>query len=156
MSLFCLCIVNDVIKKNDIIFYSRCLKSLAGHHKRGIKFFVDWSEPIISHIPKDSFVINIVDSPKSDNCEMFLLPDGWYHNGYTNSLAFKERMKFLQDISDIFINGNHSVEFYLGLSGTRPEEFFDVTLKKGNLTDYLNETVGVDGAEDGLHISIVP
>lgn len=156
MSLFCLCIVGDIKNNSEIAFFTQQIKSLAKHNNRGIKFFVDWSEPLISRIQKDSLIINILDSPASDNCELFLLPDGWYNNGNTNKLAFSKRMKFLQDVSNIFINRKYSVELYLGQSGTHPDDFFDVTLKNHNLIDYLTKTVGVYGADDGVHISIVP
>lgn len=157
MSLICLCVVENVKKDGKIDFYTQQLETLAKRHKRGIKFSVDWPEPLLSHIQKDSLVINILDCPESDNCELFLLPDGWYCNGLTNNLAFRERMKFLQDISDVFINGQCGVEIYLGLSGTNPEDFFDVSLKNDVLTDYLAKTVGVDGIDsNGVHISVIP
>lgn len=156
MSLICLSVVEDIRKHSEIVFYTQQIETLAKQHERGIKFFVDWSEPLISHIQKDSFVINILDCPESDNCELFLLPDGWYSNGRTDNLAFRERMKFLQDISSVFIDRKYNVELYLGQSGTHPEDFFNVTLKNNDLVDYLAKTVGVDGVDSGVHISVIP
>ena len=85
MSLFCFCIVEN-IKKSEIDLCSQKLKTLAKKHNRGIKFSIDWYDPILSGIKKDSFIINITDNPESDNCELFLLPDGWYYNGETIKL----------------------------------------------------------------------
>jgi len=155
MSLFCLCVVENIRENSEVIFYTQQIKTIAKHYKRGIKFVVDWYEPIISCIQKDSLVINILDCSECDNCELFLLPDGWYSNGQTNKLAFRERMKFLQDICNIFIDGKYSVDLYLGQSGIRPEEFVDVTINSKDLTDYLTKTIGVNGIEDGVHISII-
>lgn len=156
MSLICLCVVENIRKNSEIVFYKQQLETVAKHHKRGVKFSVDWSEPIISHIQKDSFIINITDCPESDNCELFLLPDGWYVNGYTNKLPFRERMKFLQDISNIFNSNNYNADLYLGLSGTEPEDFLSITLKNNNLVDYLSDTVGVNGIDfDGVRIKVV-
>ena len=156
MSLFCLCVVENIRTKNEIVFYTQQIEIRAKHYKRGIKFFVDWSEPLMSHIQKDALVINILDCPEADNCELFLLPDGWYSNGQTNTLTLRERMKFLQNISKVFINGEYKVDLYLGQSGTDQEDFFDVTLKSNDLVDYLTKTVGINGVDDGLHINVIP
>lgn len=155
MSLICLCIVEDIRNNNDILFYTRQLETIAKNHNRGIKFFVDWSEPVISFIQKDSFIINILDCPTSNNCELFLLPDGWYSNGQADEVAFRERMTFLQEVTSVFISRGHGVELYLGQSGTHPEDFFDVTLNNNDLSGYLAKTIGVDGIDDGVHISII-
>ena len=155
MSLFCFCIVEN-IKKSEIDLCSQKLKTLAKKHNRGIKFSIDWSDPILSGIKKDSFIINITDNPESDNCELFLLPDGWYYNGETNELAFSERMLLLQDISNVFIDRGYIVEIFLGVSGMRPDELFNVKLKMEDLINYLTKTVGVVGADGGTHISIIP
>ncbi len=155
MSLICLCIT-DVSDKSEVVFYRQRLEALANYHKCGILFSVDWPEPIVTHNNKDSFIINIVDCPASENCELFLLPDGWYYNGCTNSLTFKERMSFLQDIASILIEGRHHIDFYLGQSGTAPEEFVDITLQCQDLIEYLSQTIGIDGADNGVHISIIP
>ena len=156
MSLFCLCVVEDIKERNKILFYTQQLMALAKRYKRGIKFFVDWSEPIVSRIKKDSLVINVLDCPESDNCEMFLLPNGWYSNGETNELTFRERIKFLQDISNVFIKSQYSIDIYLGNSGTHANEFFNITLKSCNLIDYLTKTVGLNGVNNGIHISVTP
>lgn len=157
MSLICLCVVENIRNNSEIVFYKQQTEALAKLHKRGIKFSVDWPEPIMSCIQKDSFIISIVDCPESDNCELFLMPDGWCCNGRTNKLAFRERMKFLQDISAIFINREYSVDLYMGLSGNDPEDYFNVALKNNDLVDYLTRTVGVDGIDlDSVHISVIP
>lgn len=155
MSLFCFCVVEN-IKKIEMVSYSQQLKALAKQHNRGIKFQIDWAEPILSSVKKDAFVINITDSPESDNCELFLMPDGWYCNGKTNELSFSERMKFLQDISSVFIDRGYGIEIYFGLSGMQPYEFLNVKLRNKDLVYYLAKTVGVNGAEEGAHISIIP
>lgn len=155
MSLICLCIA-DIKEKEEIVFYSQSLTKLADYYKRGIEFSVDWSEPIVDYVKDNYFIINLLDYPNSNNCEMLLLPDGWYHNGYTNDLVFKERMRFLQDIANMLIEGNYRVEFYIGCSGMKTEEFLDVEVKCQHLIDYLEETVGSEGAEEGIHIIVVP
>ena len=154
MSLFCLCVI-DNFDKEDLLTYTNQIEMHAKEYNRGIKYEVDWPEPIVEHIKKDSLIINIVDCPENDNCEMFLLPDNWYFNESTNKLPFKDRIKFLQDISELFINNSCSVDIYLGQSGTNPEEFIDVWLKNSDLVDYLTNTIGVYGIDDGVHINIV-
>lgn len=156
MSLICLCVVKNVRKQSEIDLCTQQIEMIAKHHKRGIKYFVDWSEPFISSIQRDSLVINIVDSPESNNCELFLLPDGWFCNGQTDRLSFRERMKFLQDISNVFINRKYRVDLYLGQSGTCPEEVTSVRLCNHDLVDYLTKTIGIEGADNGMHICLVP
>lgn len=156
MSLICLGVVESLTSISEKAYYSKKLETIAKHHKRGIRFTIDWSEPIISHIQDDAFVISILDCPETDNCELFLLPDGWYYNGKADHLAFYDRMKLLQDISDMFIYDKYSIEWYFGLSGILPEEFPTVVLKVECLTDYLTQTIGIDGADAGLHIRINP
>ena len=154
MSLICLCVVKDVRCEKEKNFYIKQIEELAKQNKRGVKFYIDWFEPLLSYINKDSFVINILDSPKSDNCELLLLPDNWSINGISDKLSFRERICFLQDIAKVFVNRNHSVELYLSESGTCIEDFLNITLKINNLVNYLSESVGIYGIDDGLHISI--
>ncbi len=152
MSLFCLCVVEDIKETDEIVLYTQQIEVLARCYKIGVKFCVDWSEPIISHIKKGSLIINILDSPESDNCELFLLPDGWSINGQTNMVSFIERMKFLQDISTVFNNRNYPIDLYLGESGTNFDEFLTISLNSKSLPEYLSKTVGTYGVEAGVHI----
>lgn len=154
MSSVCLCVIDNIKEKSDKLFCSKQIEELAKYYQCGIKCGVDWLEPFVSHIKKDSFVINIVDYPKCDNCEMFLLPDGWYNNGQSNKLPFIERIKLLQDISRFLLKKNNPVSFYIAQSGTSFDEFSHITLEINNLTDYLAKTIGTYGLEDGVHIII--
>ena len=156
MSLFCFCVVDDYIEESKVQFYAIQIEKIAKKNNIGIKFHVDWIEPILSHIKKDALFINLVDSPGSDNCELLFLPDGWYFNAQTNEKTFKERMRFLQEISDILIKDKHCVNLYLGQSGTLLEEFIFVELKKNELVDYLTKNIGLYGVDEALHITIVP
>ena len=157
MSLFCLCIVGNIKKESELLIYTKKVEQLAKHHSFGVKFSVDWTEPILSvlNVNSNSLVINVLDCPESDNCELFLLPDGWYVNGKTNKKSFRNRMKFLQDITNIFADNSHSVCFYLGQSGTHIEEFYDITIRSNTLVDYLIETIGTNGIDDGVCINII-
>lgn len=154
MSLVCLCVIDNIEEKSDKFFCFKQIEELAEQYQCGIKCGVDWFEPFVSHIKKDSFVINIVDYPKYDNCEMFLLPDGWYNNGKSNKSLFVERIKLLQDVSSFLIDKNNSVSFYIAQSGTSFDEFSHITLKTNELTAYLAKTLGTYGLEDGVHIII--
>lgn len=156
MSSFCLCVVEGIREKDKTVSYVQQIEILAKYYNRGITFTIDWTEPLASHIEKDALIINILDSPETDNCEVFLLPDGWYCNGETNYLSFRERMRFLQDICNIFINENYCIDLYIGQSGTNPSDFLEVTLKNNDLVEYLTKTVGTYGVEDGILISVNP
>lgn len=154
MSLMCLCIIENILDHNDRLYFIQQLEVLAKHHNRGIKFFIDWDEPFISHIQEDAFIINVLDSPESNNCERFLLPDGWSFNGISEKVSFRERTKFLQEICSIINSRKYSVELYLGESGTCPEDFIDITLKNNKLVEYLTNTIGMNGVDNVVHISV--
>lgn len=156
MSLFCLCVVESIRGNSEFASYMQQIESLAMRHNHGVKFFVDWYEPIVFRIPEEAFLVNILDNPKSDNCELLFLPDGWYNNGETSSLAFRERMNFLLDVTNTFINRKYRVDIYLGQSGTLPEEYSDIILTNKDLVDYLTKTIGVSGINDGVHIGVIP
>lgn len=134
--------------------YIHDIQKLVIDYKRGVKFFIAWSESMVLDIQKDSFIVNIVDSPKSDNCEMFLLPDGWFCNGKTAQLPFKSRMRLLEKIALLFEENVDDVELYIGQSGSQPEELLNVVIKGHELADYLSKTIGIYGADEGLHICI--
>lgn len=152
MSSFCLCVTN--IQEKMKMFYEQRLCNIAQHHKRGIVFSIDWFEPTVSLRGKNSFFANLLDSPVSDNCEMLLLPDGWYYNGSTNVLGFRRRMEFLQDIANELVAENGFVEFYIGCSGTELQEYRSILIKNENLIDCLEMLFGVSGIDEGIHIVV--
>lgn len=156
MSLFCFCVVDDLVEKSEIQLYAEQIKIIANRNNRGVKFSVDWSEPILSHINKEALFINILDFPESDNCELLFLPDGWYFNAETNEKSFRERMRFLQEISEIFTRDKYCVDLYFGQSGTPLKDFTDVKSEKNKLADYLTKAFGFCGVDGGVHISVIP
>ena len=155
MSLLCLCVVENYEMISDPLL-DKQIKSIAEPYNRGIKFGVDWVEPIVSYIKRGSLIVSINDNPLSDNREMFLLPDGWYSNCQTNAIPFRSRMVFLQDLATMLINQRYNVSFYIAESGTDLSDFHDVSLKCEELPDYLLKTIGASGVSDGVRINMVP
>ena len=153
MSTICLCIV-DHVGYNEKKLYAQQLETLAKLHNRKVKFSVDWVEPLTQKMPRDSFVVSVFDDPLSDNCEMLLLPDGWWHNGKTNNLTFQERMTFLYDLCRTFTDNKYYVDLYLCQSGMEPEDCINVALNIFDLKDYLSKTVGIVGVDCGWHIRV--
>ena len=156
MSLFCLCVVESIREKSEVALCARQLELIAKQYNRGVKFFADWSDPFVSDIQKQSFIMNITDGPSFSNCELFLLPDGWYYNGKTNKLPFRERMEFLKSVVSFFAEKKCVVDLYLGVSGICAQEFTHFTVSVNELMDCLVKTVGTHGAEESVHISITP
>lgn len=154
MSLFCFFVFN-MVEDKEINILKQEIKTLATQYDRDVNFFVDWSEPILSCIDINALVVNVLDSPKSNNCDFLLLPDDWYINGLTNSMDFKERMKFLQEIAQLMITKKCCVDVYLGQSGLLPEEYIHFTIKVNELIDFLQNTIGVGGIVDGMHIRLI-
>lgn len=153
MSLICLCITN--IYGTDRTMYKHCLAEIVKKYKRGVLFHIDWTEPIIEGL-KEEFSFFLTDSPNCIDCEMLLLPDKWCYGGNSNNSTFQQRMQFLQDIADILIKNSYQIEYYIGLSGTYPSEFQEVSVKCQYLTEYLTNTIGQTGADDGIHIIVIP
>ena len=87
-------------------------------------------------------IVNLLDDIACDNCEMLLLPDGWFFASKTNKLSFKQRMEFLHDIAALLLASNHSVEFYIGSSGTNPDEFLEISVKQAGFIDALALLIG--------------
>ena len=154
MSLLCLCVVENYESRRDSLLYEQ-IKSIAERYNRGIKLGVDWTEPVVSHIKKHSLIVRINDTLHSDNCELFLLPDGWYSNCQTNAIPFRERMMFLQDLSAMLISQQYNIAFYIAESGTDPSDFQNISLKCEELAGYLTKTIGANGVDEGVYISIV-
>ena len=92
------------------------LMSIAKAHGRDVAFSVDWSEPIIEYLNNSHVVISLLDDPGADNCEMLLLPDGWYHNGCTNEVLFEKRIFAICVFVEILLILNpQSCSFWLHL-----------------------------------------
>lgn len=153
MSTFCLCVIDDIRKEEKIHVFHQ-IEILAQKYTYGISECVEWEEPLLINLGQDSFVININDDCACDNCEMLLLPDGWYYNGKTNNKPFKQRVEFLLDISKILLNRNFSFSFYIGESGESINEFIDFEVAHLDLIQFLSETIGKKGIYTGFHICI--
>lgn len=159
MSLFCLCVVDNIDRrrigeKNEMPF-NKEIGILERKYKIGINYSVDWLEPIMMHFKEHSILLSISDSPMSSNCELFLLPDGWFVNGFTNEIRFKERMIVLQEISALFPIDQFDVNLYLAQSGTCCEDYTYIELKSSQLADYLTDTIGKQGIDMGIHIHVI-
>ncbi|MBR6610351.1 MAG: hypothetical protein IKK99_09065 [Oscillospiraceae bacterium] len=153
MSLFCICVV-DIAKNNTTELYKQHLEKIARSHNRGIKFSINWDEPFMKNINNRAFIINLLDNPFSDNCEMLLLPDGWYYNGITNDISFVKRMQYIQEVVNVFRLENYNIDLYIGSSGMETDEFVEASVNYSDLINILVKTIGVDGPEEGMHIII--
>jgi len=154
MSSLCLCIINGIEIAEKNVFVPK-VELLAQNYKCNVDFCINWCEPILSDVKQDSFIVNIIDSSISKNCELFLLPDNWWFNGQTNKVGFRERIKLLEDIAGLFDLKKHSINIYLAESGTALDEFVNVSLKRDEISDYLTQTIGAHGIIEGIHINII-
>ena len=60
MSLICLCVTN-VEKQEEQMHYQNRLIEIAKYHERGIKFAVNWSEPVLENIKGNKMIVNLLD-----------------------------------------------------------------------------------------------
>ena len=68
-------------------------------------------------------IISVSDTPKTENCEMLLLPDKCTYNGKNNPIPFFERMNILKRAIEKLQNYTTGVEVFIGECASCPEEF---------------------------------
>ncbi len=155
MSLFCFFAISSISEDNKLLLNNPYLEKIAQFYHIELNTSVGWSEPILTCIDKKSVLLNISDE-NTTNCELFLLPDGWYYNGKTNNIRFRHRMFLLQTISSFFICFKKGTSLYIGESGTNVDEFLTTSIRYELMTDFLDSTIGKNGVVGGLHVEILP
>jgi hypothetical protein len=128
------------------------LSGIAKKHDRNICFEIGWSEPVIHSLPAASFVFSLEDNALNENCEMLLLPDGWYYNGKTNNVAIAERMMFIQEISKSMLLSGFPMEFFIGTSGELPEDYETKVVECHHLASFLAKHIEIINSTSSLHI----
>lgn len=126
-------------------------------HKHGYCVFwgIDWIEPIITTLPSTVILCNIVDNIECNNCEMLLLPDGWFFNGRFNIIPARERMQVLEELAAYVIGQGHQVEFFLGNSGTLPNEYRHMHVAYYELSDFLWKQLKEINADSAMRVTIM-
>lgn len=155
MSSLCL-FVADLVEVNDIKSLKKALCDISKKFERRIDFSIMWEEPMFFEFNvNDKLFFSISDSPDCDNCEMLFLPDGWVYNGKSNSINFKNRMSYLQCITDCVMESCQKLDIYIGQSGTEVNEFSNILVKRCFLSQILTETIGINGTESGFHFVVL-
>ncbi|MBQ7603801.1 MAG: hypothetical protein IJU75_02490 [Clostridia bacterium] len=155
MSLFCFFAISSISEDNKVLLNNPYLEKNAQFYHIELNTSVGWSEPILTCVDKKSVLLNISDE-NTTNCELFLLPDGWYYNGKTNNIRFRDRMFLLQTISSFFTALKKDTNLYIGESGTNAEDYLTISLHYEMVADFLNSTIGQHGVMGGLHVIILP
>ena len=157
MSQICIGILS-VAHEKDVQTLRHEMTQVTKKHHRGIVFDVSWNEPILSTIGDNSLLFSLSDSSNSDNCEMLLLPNNCCYDESCDILPFKERMLFLQDIAAIGLRHGCCVEFFLGTSGTLPEEYAKISITNESLPQFLECTIGFfpSGWGNAVHLVVCP
>lgn len=148
MSKICLALITNKSPEEEIRVR---IKEIVNHAGYEVFFYDRMEEPIIDEY-LNSFIISFADSKKHDNCEMLLLPDGWYHNGITSSTPFISRVRIIESaIKELILQGCH-VDLFIGDSGTLYEEFSHY---KCNINEFSHmiSTKFANGIDIDLHIS---
>lgn len=126
-------------------------------NKYGYSVFwgIDWVEPIITTLPSTVLLCNIADTSESNNCEMLLLPDGWYFNGRANTIPARTRMQVLEDVAEYVIDQGYPIEFFLGDSGTLANEYKHVHIDCHQLSDFLCNRLEEIDMDFSLRVTIM-
>lgn len=130
------------------------LSLVAVKYRRGITFKIDWHEPLVDALVDYGMIFSLSDSPESDNCEMLLLPDGCYFNEQTDNISLQKRMLFLQELSKVIIATGHSVEYYIGLSGTLTAEYDTFMVQNRDLPLFLEKVISSFSPIYAIHLVV--
>ena len=150
MSSICIGVIQPVVQED----FGKKLAEVAGRYGRGITFEIGWHEPVLDSLTGKVFVFSLFDYPGSENCEMLLLPDGCFLNGETNNISFRERMELLRDLAGIVLENGSSMEYYIGLSGTLPEEYDTEIVNIADLPQRLEERMDPIEAVYAIHLIV--
>lgn len=154
MSNFCFCVIDKIIECKEKKHIFKKIENLAQKYDCAISDYIDWPEPAISAINRESYIISLNDSQK-ENCELFLLPDGWYSNNKTNTQSFIQRVKFFENVSEMIMKDGYTISFYIAQSGTNIDEFKNYVISQSDIARFLVESIGKHGVDTGFHIQIV-
>lgn len=130
------------------------LLRIAQSYNSVINFDINWSEPIMASLPISSCAFSVEDGNGSGNCEMLLLPEGWFVNGKTNNSSTIERMEFIQRIAENVIAEGIPIEFYIGTSGDLPEDYYSQSVDRHQLANFLASHIEKINSMESLHIIV--
>ena len=150
MSKICLALITNKSPEKEVIARIKSIVNRVGYE---VFFYDRMEEPIIDAY-RNSYIISFADSKNHDNCEMLLLPNGWYYNGITNSLTFIFRMGVIKRVINELIGQGCHVEFFVGDSGTLYDEFCHYECNINEFSQLI-ATKYADGIDIDLHISFV-
>lgn len=153
MSLICLGIVKLSLLDHGKRIQDE-LKKVAAMHNRGICFKIDWYEPLVDTLENIHSIFSLTDSPESDNCEMLFLPDGCYCNEVSNNSSIFERMQYLQNLATIVLSNGHSIEYYIGNSGTLIDEYETISVQCTELSQCLVRKLNITDVPYAIHLKV--
>ena len=158
MSLVCLGLVNGVNLKRQKQ-YREGLTAIARRRKRGVRFVINWKEPLLSESTYD-FAISLCDNDQWDNCEELLQVrlDQWDSDDIEAEKRFRDRIIYLQEVSDYFAAERCVVDWYLGTSGDTTDVFANYRIYVNDLTNLLLEKwyKQDDYSLLHLHVTVLP
>lgn len=122
MSKFCIIKLKNINAFEDKECLFQKIEEELSIHK--LTCFEHKSESLIKE--ENTEYISLADSKEYDNCEMFLLPDGCFNNGETNSIPFSERMNIIKNLIIKVQPFVQSFEIFMGECASNKEDFIDL------------------------------
>ncbi len=153
MSHICMLFIHKSNSQNYSVIENE-IKRIVDKH--GMGFFVEekCDEPFVD---KSSLylVFSLSDNYEFDNCEMFLLPDGWICNGKSNKIPFINRMEVIQDCVIKLSKLKCQIEIFLGESGCQITDFIHLKCFPNEIANLINNNYcDKYGGEYNLHITL--
>lgn len=154
MSMICIGCINAQSQECHRNLKSN-ISRLVHAHGYSVCWGIDWIEPIIETLPETTVLFSLTDGIEDDNCEMLLLPDGWFFNGRSNIISARERMQVLEELATYVIGQGHQVEFFLGNSGTLPDEYRHMHVAYYELSDFLWKQLEEINADSAMRVAVM-
>ena len=105
----------------------------------GIGLFVGKTNIVDNYVKDNTFVCSFADDNEYDNCEMLLLPDNCYHNGYTNLIPFRARMIGLSRIIEGSLDYFSRIELFVGdVGASMIEEFEPCSISVKQFAEFMD------------------
>ena len=154
MSMICIGVVEMPDRRSYPDLESR-ISEIIQNHGFSARWAIDWKEPIVETFSNHPVIFSMVDGDEHDNCEMLLLPDHWVVNGKTNTVPARKRMQLFDDIAKYAISQYSKIDFYIGESGTLPDEYEQIQIDCLQLSAFLIDQLERLNTCLSLHITIV-
>ena len=138
MSKICILVGSEPKTSQSIV--QKYFETQAKEYEIGVFFGIKDNGFLISELSNRSFICSLADNYENDNCEMLLLSDSNYYNGFTNLIPFVWRMKALSKIIEGAFTYFDKIELFIGDIGENTIDQFDPChISVNSFVDFMDD-----------------